>query len=418
MKILVTGAAGFIGKRLTEYLFTIPEVEFLIGIDDENTPPDFTNGPNQIWIQKNLNEVDTTWWQNVIEANNIDRIYWLESLENSNIFEPDSVFLNKLMLSEMNFCDYLKQRVNPIQLQVVFTSTDKVYKSDKFPSELADLLLTQSEKSDIFNRYALIKLMTETRILEADSDGVIDSRLLRPFALTGPDQNLEYPLPKMIKRIHDELPDDLDNGIPIFEDGTRGLVFTHVDDYVSFIISDNIFNQEIKNKLLSKIINFCRVWNYLSEIQLIEKIINKTESLVGPQPETTVDNFESIMATPQIRNMQLIGIPTIPIEIIIEEIFYEIDPQNSYAPLTINDISWSVDYIPTISGTAEPLATVSVRFGDGTSIAGDVDSLGNWSVTKDEFLTFDDTWYVSATTQHDTQYQTLKIVVPNPYPGS
>jgi len=417
MKVLIVGAAGFIGAKLTEYVLNSPDYDYIVAVDREDIAPGFTDTSERKWLQKNTDEANRTWWLNTIESNSIEQVFWLDTLENINIFIPTEDYLRQLTLSEMYFNEYLEQRVNAIQLKVVFLSTDKLYKLDYYPWESENIHLPSVDKMEAFDRYSLLKVSTESKLLTTGKNGGINPRIIRPFALSGAGQSLEYPLPKMIKRFLDESSEDLQNGISYSETEHRGLTFTHIDDLIDFMVCENLFDNLVEQALVTKVLNFCRVWNYLTEIQLLEKIKNKTESVLGLVGAVDTINFPGIQYTPGIQNMKIVtknNIPTRNIEMLLEDIIYHYEPQNAYAPLTVDSISWDPASIPTISGTVEPLASVGIYFGDGTESTVDSDANGLWSITKDTDLTFDSTWYIFATTATDNQYQTLSILVPSP----
>jgi hypothetical protein len=267
----------------------------------------------------------------------------------------------------------------------------------------------------LIDEYRLIKLQTEFTLLRLDK---VTPRIIRAFALSGPKQDTSFTLPGIINRLKAETQEDLTNGFPVFEDGSRGLIFTHKSDLIDFLgwvsPTSGLFSNQVSDKLISPVINFARAGNYLPEYNLIEKIIDKTETLVGMTTGTTIDNFTDIQKTPQIKNLMSVFVPITPIEILLEDIIYEDSPQVKYQPLVILDITWDANSIPTLSGTVEPNAMVGVAFGDGTEESCDADSNGNWTITKSDPLTYEDTWYLYATTEEQNQYHTIKILVPLP----
>ena len=91
--------------------------------------------------------------------------------------------------------------------------------------------------------------------------------------------------------------------VELFEDGSYGVAISHVDDLVEFMASPKLFDPVVKEKLTSNIINFSRVWNYLTVTQLAKKISNKMNIPVNIVYDSGYNTFASVMQTPQIRNM-------------------------------------------------------------------------------------------------------------------
>ncbi len=414
VRAIVTGAAGFIGSNLIEYISNLTEVEYLVSVEREDVTPEWTDTPERVWVSKNLDEAGADWWNDLVTENDINTIYYMESIEDNNNPNIDTSLLDRWRNSDSHFISFLESFLDLPSLNIVYISTDQVYKYDSFPNEIHPIMLQTSEFS-LEVEYALNKVQTELRLKRLPD---ITLRIIRPFALTGPEQEVGFPLPALVQRIQQELPQDLEHGLPVFEDGSRGITFTHINDLVEFLgwlsETSGIFSQEVTDTLIDNTINFCRVQNYLPEIYLIEKIIEKTESLVRVTTSLSADHFPGIQKTPQIKNLNLVFQPSTPIEMILEDLIFELNPVPKYAPIVVLDITWDGNTIPTISGTAEPFAMIGVSFGDGTGVTTDTDAGGNWVVTKDEFITLESTWYFYATTQEQNQYHTIKLFVTPP----
>jgi hypothetical protein len=82
--------------------------------------------------------------------------------------------------------------------------------------------------------------------------------------------------------------------------------------------------------------------------------------------------------------MQKIMRPVITIEQIIEEISYEINPVNLYAPLQILDVGYETTGQIKIIGKMEPLGTVTIQIGSGETLNTTADSNGEWTVITEE----------------------------------
>ncbi len=221
------------------------------------------------------------------------------------------------------------------------------------------------------------KVLAETRLNIIQN---IDIRIIRPFAITGPGR-LEDPVSKIILDVF------LDKDINVFEDGSQGVAFTHVNDLVKFLTNVDLFNQEIKKTLTSNIINFCRVRNYVNTKQLVELILNKIKGHAESQSKVIFDQgekidniFREIQQTPQIRNMVKFMEPTIPLDIILEEMIKVINPVNNYVDLVINDVIFDDLKKIIIVGTAEPLSSITAWFGNGEIAEQTTDSNGDFQM--------------------------------------
>lgn len=396
MRILITGAGGYIGRpTLEEFLSQLgadgSDVEYIIAVDRVGVTPNpgIINRPNTEWVSVNLDEVSAEWWNNLVIGNNIDRIYYIETYENTNTCAPQFAEANQYQLSDFYFISFLQSRliteVTP-DIEVVYLSTDKIYYGDDFPNENHDILLkVMVEDSEpvpflredrrYFYSYAAQKAQTEVKLQNLDG---VNLRIIRPFAITGPGISQKCPIPPIIT-------DALTNqDIQIHLGGSQGVAFTHVNDLVTLFIHPNLFNPDIEKELSTNIINFCRVQNYLSVRQLVEKIINKTESTSSLILVSGINVFSEVMQTPQIRNMFKIYQPQIPIEMILDEMIYNLNPENHYIDISVSESIVS-DIDITMSGEAEPNSTLVIWFANGEVANCDVDKDGDWNV-KYEFV--------------------------------
>jgi len=418
MRVLVTGAGGIIGKELVNSIiekYMQPEnmsVEYLIAVDSEGIVPVFNNDSTKEWVTKNLWEADNSWWSLVIDKE-IDTIYYLETTENINIYEPTYEVVSKIRMSDILFMNFLRNIfVNPEakKINLALLSTEKLYYRDKFPNELNTVCIGPEEHNSVINLYAASKLMIETELLTVISS--VTSRIIRPISIVSPEQGQEWPLTSLvIKAFQNET-------IYIYADGKRGFSFTHVKDLIKFLISDKLFNKNIENSLTSRIINFCRVWNYLPENYLIDKIINKTESKSEIIRNSEYDLFPYNINTPQIRNMVKIDTPVIPIEIIIEELYYKLNPTVIYADLIILDAGYTTGLYFKANGTAEPNSSIVVELDTGEMLSTVTDQNGNWNVITEEPMAYTD-WQtiIFYATINNIQYQTkIQDIPPAPLP--
>ncbi len=388
-RILITGAAGYVGSPVVDQLLSQlsasgSSIEYLIAVDRTDIPPTFTSVPNAEWIQANLDEVDNSWWETNVTDKSIDTIYYLESTENINIYNPSAAQSNIFQLSDFYFVEFLQKRIideNTEDIRILYLSTDKIYYDDDFPNEIHDVVLHsmssdsepvpfEREVRQDFYSYAAQKAMSEIKLYQVSN---VELRIVRPFAIVGPGIYEECP-------INITIDDTLnDEEIQLFEGGKQGVAFTHVNDLVTLLIHENLFNNDIRLDMNSDIINFCRVQNYLSARQLTEKIINKTESNSDLFLSSGSNIYSEVMDTPQIRNMIRIYQPQITIEVILEEMIYDADPVNHYADFVVTAVT-PTDVSVQIIGSAEPESTIVVYFGNGENTNHDIDTSGNFTI--------------------------------------
>ncbi len=385
MRILITGAGGYIGSPVVEQFISQLkvedfDVEYVIAVDRVEIPPnaDVTLEPNAEWISANLDEVDESWWADIVSSNSIDTIYYLETFENLNLCGAPTEIKNIFELSDFHFTGFLEGRdiINPSKIKVLYLSTDKIYYQDDFPNELHNIELQSvagsTDNNTDFYSYVATKALTEIKLQLTQN---VDLRILRPFSITGPARNYGCPITNSIQKAF------LGDDIQLYKRGVQGVAYTHINDLVTFLIHPNLFNPDIKLELTTNIINFCRVQNYLSVRQLTEKIVNKTESTTTITNDNPINIYNEVQDTPQIRNMVKIYQPTIPIEIILDDMINDIDPINHYKPLVvmdviINETAGSIQII----GSAEPSGVITAWFGNGEVTTVDLDENGDFHI--------------------------------------
>jgi len=403
-RILVTGAGGIVGLRVAKQIIENlgNDTEFLLAVDRDDKSPWFGNENDREWLSANLDEVNDSWWKTIVQNYEINTIYYLETIENINQHEPSDETLERFGASDLKFINYLKSVGSIDELKVVYLSTDKMYAGDEFPNELNPMVIIQPEGNpESFTpllNYATQKISSELSLLDIPN---ISLRIIRPFSIVSYEQSSDWPLTKTII-------DAITGGdLKIYKDGRRGLAFTHVNDLATFINMD-LFST------ISRIINFCAVQNYLPEEFLIQKIKDKTQSSSSVIFTTDI-TFPYIMKTPQIRNMAKIYRPVVPIEMILEEIINAInpDPLDVYQPLEVTGVEYVTNNILQISGTSEPLSTVSIALGTGEHLVSNVLENGSWSVQTEDGIYYEEpTTGVAYASKDGNQYMTVIFDIP------
>jgi UDP-glucuronate 4-epimerase len=264
MKIIVTGAAGFIGSSLIKKLAI--------------------NGHSVLGIDA---LIDTTY------SKEIKKSRWLELSSNENIklqhldmrydsFEPflgdtDLIFnlaaMPGLVESWIDFDLYLSCNVTATQkllkaisnlgceIKLIHISTSSVYGKVANGDE-------ESEKSP-FSPYGVTKLAAENLIQAYAANVAFDFNILRYFSVYGPGQRTDMAYSKFIKAIY------FDRTIDIYGDGKQSRTNTYIDDCVDATIAvmERGKNQSVYN------ISGIEEIDVLNSIEIIEEIMGKKARL-------------------------------------------------------------------------------------------------------------------------------------------
>ncbi len=396
MRVILTGTTGYVGAEALTALQTRSDIDFILEVD--------------------VTTITTSdQWGALIKSNNIDTIYYIESIENDNICVPTDIDINRYQQQDFLFVEFLQKRdinVEP-ELNVMYLSTDRVYYDDSFPNELHSLTI-QTQVSDsqpvpfvredrqYFYSYAATKAMSEIKIHAIYG---VNLKIIRPFAITGPGRHYDCPVVELVRKAMNN------EDIELFEDGSRGVAFTHVTDLGELIADDSMFNEEVAKSLTSGVINTCRVQNYLSVYQLALKIVNKTESSSVITLDSGLDKFSEIMSTPQIRNMVRIYEPSITIEMILDDIIYYLDPTNKFQPLVVSSTVVANQEV-NIVGTVEPQSAMTIFFGNGERTNVDVDTTGVFDINYTFEYPVDVYPIEIRVTKDNVQYDTVVVSAP------
>ena len=264
MKILITGAAGFIGSHLSENLLN--EGHQIIGFD--NFDPFYGRDIKERNIEKSLsNELFT-----LIEGDLID------SGDMKNLFEGQQYDVVVHLAAKAgvrpsieNPLDYTNVNVNGTQnllemmknegiKRLVFASSSSVYGNSKN--------VPYNEEMNVNNPispYAATKVAAEVLCYTYWQLFGISATCLRFFTVYGPRQRPEMAIAKFIRKAQN------DEAISVFGDGTTSRDFTYIDDIIQGVVSavHKDLGYEIINLGESKTIELS------SLISLIEKLTGK-----------------------------------------------------------------------------------------------------------------------------------------------
>jgi len=224
-RILVTGAAGFIGSHLCEELL-LDESNQVIGLDafiDFTTPTwmrkrnirSLLHHPRFEWIDSNLLTVS---WDELLTK--VDIIYHLAGMPGvRSSWGPDFVrYADHNIVATQRLLEACKRY--PLQ-RFIFASTSSVYGEKKGRVDEQANVLPLSP-------YGISKLTCE-HLCRVYGDAGVPVVILRFFTVYGPRQRPDMAFHRFIKQMLDQQP------ITLYGDGTQSRDFTYVSDCVKAV---------------------------------------------------------------------------------------------------------------------------------------------------------------------------------------
>jgi UDP-glucose 4-epimerase len=266
-KILITGAAGFIGLKLAEKLISNKNKLYLV---DNLSRGKFDNSFKKILKNKNVKFLKKDLTKKLFFKDKFDYIFHLASVVGvKNVNQDPMKTFNNNILSTLNLIRSIK---NKKKTKLVFFSTSEVYaassKRDKIfkPSEEnSDLLiLKDAEPRD---SYFLSKLICEKVVSLSGCKFII----LRPHNIYGPRMGHSHVIPELLQKIKKNY-----NCKIYSPDHTRSFCF--VDDAI-----EQIIKLSFSNKLFNSIYNIGNMKEEIKIINLAKKIkaiVNKNCKLI------------------------------------------------------------------------------------------------------------------------------------------
>lgn len=227
MRILVTGAAGFIGSHLCEKLlendhYTVIGIDQFIGptsvqLKNKNLQS-LLNHPRFFFQQKDLYITDLKRLLSGIDV--VFHLAGIPGVRSSWGYDFEPYVLNNILVTQ-RFLEALK--TSPVK-KFVYASTSSIYgqKSGK---------VTEDMLPEPLSPYGVTKLAGEhlCRLYEKNFD--IPVVILRFFTVYGPRQRPDMAFHIFIKQLLNNQP------ITVFGDGTQTRDFTYIDDCVKGIAS-------------------------------------------------------------------------------------------------------------------------------------------------------------------------------------
>ena len=260
MKIVVTGAAGFIGSNLVKKLSEIGHS--VLGIDALID----TTYPKELKYFK---------WSELASIQNVK----LQKIDmRSDRLEPllddsDLIFnlaaMPGLEGSWLNFDLYQSCNINATQklLEAIDNTNRKVRLIHISTSSIYGKFADGAEETEKIpsSPYGVTKLAAENLIRAYASNSNFDFNILRYFSVYGPGQRVDMAYSKFIRSIY------LGNTINVYGDGTQSRTNTYIDDCVNATIAvmKNGENRSIYN------VSGVEEIDMLSSIRIIEQLLSK-----------------------------------------------------------------------------------------------------------------------------------------------
>jgi len=304
MRILLTGAAGFIGSHLSERLLDLGHE--VIGID--NFDPFYDRAIKEENLKKSKTYNSFSFYEldfvtDLDELNGLPQFDLLIHLGakagvRPSIENPKS-YIEANYTGTLNLLELLKER----QIKkMVFASSSSVYGNCK------NIPFTETEALDQpISPYAFTKRGCEMMNFTYHHLEKIDIVNLRFFTVYGPRQRPDLAIHKFVRKILNDEP------IQMFGDGSTARDYTFVQDIVSGIVSsmnyvlenDNCFeimnignNQPVKlntlisaiEKTLGKKANIEQMPMQPGDVDITYSNIDKAKKLIGYQPTTSIED--------------------------------------------------------------------------------------------------------------------------------
>ncbi len=258
-KILITGAAGFIGSSLAEKLIGDPE-NYLVLVDDLSTG-ELSKLPQQPKNNWRFVKCDVNNYRDIAEvmlANHFDYVFHYAAFVGVKQTQSNPI----KVLRDLRGIEYVFDLCkNSGVKRVFFASSSEVY------GEPVDL--PQNEETTPLNSripYAVVKNVAEAYLKSYKKEYDLDFTIFRFFNTYGPKQSVDFVMSKFIALALKNEP------IPIYGDGQQTRTFCFIDDNI-----EATTNALYKNLYVNDVVNIGSD-HEITILDLAKKIITLTNS--------------------------------------------------------------------------------------------------------------------------------------------
>ena len=219
MKVLVTGAAGFLGSHLCEKLIDLDH--HVLGIDNM-----FGGYEDNIPNKTEFHKIDCCDHKKVDDImKNIDVVYHCAATahEGLSVFSPVEITKNNYLASVTVFTSAIKNNIK----RIIFCSSMARYGSQKTP-------FTENMNTKPVDPYGISKVASEEVLVNLCDLNKIDWVIAVPHNIIGPRQKYDDPFRNVVSIMINRM---LQGKAPIiYGDGNQKRCFSYIDDCIYCLV--------------------------------------------------------------------------------------------------------------------------------------------------------------------------------------
>lgn len=280
MKVLVTGAAGFIGSHLTRHL--LDRGDDVVGIDNFNDYYDpAIKRRNSAPFQEHLAEGDIRdlpFMERLFEEHAPQAVVHLAAMAGvrPSIQDP-GLYFDVNVNGTLNILECVKRYGKP---KLVFASSSSVYGGNKKVPFHED-----DDVSCPVSPYAASKRAGEIMAYTYHHLFGLDISSLRFFTVYGPGQRPEMAIHKFVRRVLKGKP------IPVFGDGSSRRDYTYIDDIMDGVLKslENCSGYRIYNLGESRTVTLAQLIEGIEQVTGRKAVIDRQGDQPGDVPVTYAD---------------------------------------------------------------------------------------------------------------------------------